>query len=274
MVYHYTTLQALEGIIKEDNIHLWATRFNKLNDPLEFIWAQQNVVPAMRSMAQKFRRTLDHDYRIFSYIISFCKMPDILTMWRLYGNNGLGVILGFDDKVIERTAQTWDDKLYENGTLSDPQAKRYPDYFMSVAYARKDNIQETIRNVWREYLGNQMNPDTNNEIFDICGFIKHENYAVEQEKRYIRPFYETFRMSRETVDTTTWEEDTRNVQFRYRGEDIIPYCDVLFPKNALVEITVGYQKNFEEIRTYATHLLREHDYDSRNIIIKRSSITI
>ena len=43
LVYHYTTLDALDGIIQADKVLIRATRYGFLNDPFEKIWAEKGI---------------------------------------------------------------------------------------------------------------------------------------------------------------------------------------------------------------------------------------
>ena len=43
LVYHYTSIESLKGIIREDKVTFWATRYGYLNDPFEKIWSQKYI---------------------------------------------------------------------------------------------------------------------------------------------------------------------------------------------------------------------------------------
>ena len=48
-VYHYTSLDALRGILGKE-LCLWATHYAYLNDPSEQIWAEGNILKAINKI--------------------------------------------------------------------------------------------------------------------------------------------------------------------------------------------------------------------------------
>jgi hypothetical protein len=260
MVYHYTNFQALKGIIRQDCIQLWATRYDKLNDPKEYTWAQEYVIQHLQDLANELSVVFDHEYQYYPYVISLCKKSDDLKMWRLYANNGTGVQLGFDEKILQQNAV--EGKKVENTGGSNP------DYFMNCHYA-KENDRNTITQALEEFR-NKFGETVSggNDLYDACSFIKREGYEFEDEMRYIRPNYDCLHATPQTIDTCEWEEDVRNVKYRIRDNESVPYQDVQFPKEALKEISVGYKNNFEKRKCCLEMLLKKHGYE--NIQIKHS----
>ena len=37
-ILHFTSYNVLESIIKDDGLHFWASRYDCMNDPLEYKW--------------------------------------------------------------------------------------------------------------------------------------------------------------------------------------------------------------------------------------------
>jgi hypothetical protein len=272
MVYHYTSdLQALTGIIQKDNICLWATRYDKLNDPLEFCWAEKHVIPLIPHLSEKWKISYDQEHRVYPYVISLCKSFDNLTLWRLYGNNGLGFQLGLDDGVIKENVikDCITESDCEIGTKIPPNKKLTPDYFMDCFYANELNINKKLQECWDRFE-QQHNSNTNNDIIDMSAFIKTEDYEVENEIRYIRPNYDSLSVTPETYKTAEWKENSSNLKYRTRGKDFVPYQDVAFPKEALKEIVIGYEYKFDDAKQYLEVLLKQNNYNLSEIKMKQS----
>ena len=45
MIYHYTSMDALKGILKENELCFWGTRYDSMNDPTEHIYAKKHLIP-------------------------------------------------------------------------------------------------------------------------------------------------------------------------------------------------------------------------------------
>jgi hypothetical protein len=258
-LYHYTNADALMGILKKDNIYMWATRYCKLNDSLEFTWGQKHILP-------KIKQPFDKEHRCYPYIISFCKHSDNLTMWRLYGNDGLGFQLVFDYNMVSNEAHR--NCLKQNeikiGDKMPTEKKPTPGYFMHCVYATEDNMRNKVDEIYKIF-SECHESDANNDILDMCTFIKRIDYEVEGEIRYVRPNYDCLHCTKDLCETDDWVENKDNVKYRLRGKELVPYQEILFDKEALKEIVVGYRHNFEYAEKYLKHLFTENEYDSIKI---------
>lgn len=117
LLYHYTTLDGLIGILEHDNIY--ATHIKYMNDSKEFI----DILDHMDHFVKVFNPSLHLHLRPFfssvknifdgiygAYVVSFTDddeaklfSPEVisgdrLSQWRAYSNNGKGFSLGFDHK--------------------------------------------------------------------------------------------------------------------------------------------------------------------------------
>jgi hypothetical protein len=106
-LYHYTTLQGLEGIVLNNN--MWATNAAYLNDHSELRYGHQLLVEAINrlgvetggGLSEQATRLLDRcrladptaDERLHVYLTCFCKEPDLLSQWRAYSTSGGGYAL-------------------------------------------------------------------------------------------------------------------------------------------------------------------------------------
>lgn len=107
LIYHYTNLSALIGII--ENQCLWATHLYFLNDRNEYKHGMGIVKEVIESIKTEENRSilhaisvvLDDISKVDKYVICFSKNGDSLSQWRAYGNNGNGVSIGFNRKKLE-----------------------------------------------------------------------------------------------------------------------------------------------------------------------------
>ncbi len=109
MLYHYTSLEGLLGILKNQSI--WASHCEFLNDSSEFlhalnfakshtgsIYMEDDYLAAFgRGMRHALEKMNKHDI----YVCSFSEKPDLLSQWRGYCPQGAGICIGFDKKSIE-----------------------------------------------------------------------------------------------------------------------------------------------------------------------------
>lgn len=107
LVFHYTNLSALIGII--ENQSLWATHLYFLNDRNEYKHGMDIVKEVVESIKTEENKSilhaisvvLDDVSKVDKYVICFSKNGDSLSQWRAYGNNGNGVSIGFNRKKLE-----------------------------------------------------------------------------------------------------------------------------------------------------------------------------
>jgi hypothetical protein len=134
LIYHYTGLSGLMGIVKSGN--LFATDIRFLNDTSESIYGLNRireiigervaaeqikgnyVVSDLASLA-RIANNLALHARLF--VTCFCRVDNLLSQWRGYGP--LGYSIGFDRKTIEDLAErsgfTLTDMTYSAKTLDD-----------------------------------------------------------------------------------------------------------------------------------------------------------
>lgn len=99
VLYHYTNVEAFLSILHSRV--LWLSDAQKLNDTHEGKWADQIV---FEFLSRKKPSLIDREKFEASYaqnrptvfIASLSSGPDILSQWRAYADDGLGVCIGFD----------------------------------------------------------------------------------------------------------------------------------------------------------------------------------
>ena len=102
-VYHYCSIETFFSIITTKK--LWLTYSNNTNDYLENRWIDtsindyvfQNINDKNRELFQKTLQNYQIN-KVPPFICCFSEDGDMLSQWRAYANNGLGVSIGFNVK--------------------------------------------------------------------------------------------------------------------------------------------------------------------------------
>lgn len=112
-LFHYTNLNGLIGIL--DTSELWLSNMYFLNDKNEFELGLKFVIEQLESYKDGFSVLKPTKYFIEAlekaidfikeqdspYILSMTTNNDLLSQWRGYTNNGVGVNIGFSNKFFE-----------------------------------------------------------------------------------------------------------------------------------------------------------------------------
>ncbi len=238
------------SILQKDKIIFWATRYDRMNDPLEYFWAKEHIIPQMKDFANENNLNHEPDFEMFPYVISFCKSHDNLCMWNIYCNDGLGYILEFKPDIIKETAELALEKYKWNDILQD------------VTYSHDSNLQDSIKQTYDKYTQHQTSNDTS-DLFEVCAFIKRVDYNHEIEVRYMRPNHTTTEFVKGNICYDG--EDYRNIKFRKGTAGLIPYMEISFPKEALQGITIGYRYDFLKEKESLELFLKQNDYSNIEI---------
>ena len=106
----------------------------------------------------------------YPYVISFCKTYDSLNMWKLYGHNGMGVMLCIDEKILLDEIE------------KEQNSKPYLDTMkigQDVVYANDNNFNDKVSNFINEfqksYYG-QLDEEDKTAFIEASAFIKRDDY--------------------------------------------------------------------------------------------------
>lgn len=187
-LYHYTDLEGVEGILSSKS--LWMSKFTASNDISEITLAisqfqnfVESRVSALEAEEGAFLREaasqLDGFRRTNICLASFCEQPDLLSQWRSYGNDGRGIALGFDTRVLQDLAQRYALKLwrcvYEPATHVKVSNDLLTMLLESFRAGRPKGAEER-----REIIGH-----FNATFLRVAPVIKDHRFAEEREWRLI-----------------------------------------------------------------------------------------
>ena len=270
LVYHYTSLDALSGILGKD-ICLWATEYDYLNDPSEQLWAEEYVIKTIKQLEEykddSDQRIVDW-FRKEAYIISLSKNRDDRNMWRLYCNDGKGVCLILDKDVLLKSCQ-------------EQMSHDFDNFFCiveDVEYSSKENVAKAIvKNLRKASFDILYDEEDASMLMRIVPYIKNDDFIIEGETRVaiLRDFKKMeFNYDKSTGDAKQGKvfKNRENVKYRRRGDDLVPYIEVRFPAYALKGIILGYELKEETARGYITNILKDSGTTSDNIDIIPSNL--
>ena len=138
MLFHYTSINALKGILcnptSDQGLCFWATRFDCFGDNQEYklgIDAIKRLLPKLEERLQPDRRiahSFDYDEILknitfpFPYVVSFTNTNNSEFMWENYTEHGKGIVLALDDSqriVNEYTKHLFLCSCWYSGELTD-----------------------------------------------------------------------------------------------------------------------------------------------------------
>lgn len=227
-LFHYTNINALQGIVQEDGLHFWASRYDCMNDSEEYKWVYEPLKAEIAEEQGWPKDRVNNLYEKFPYIISFSEKEDSRSMWTNYGDKGDGVCLVLNKQQIVAKAKR--------------DLKEEWDIAMPVSYAFETTKMEILANVVEEYRnqGYGTNPQEMFEDKIYCSaFVKNkEKWEGESEFRYAR-IRERGMEAKYSAQggIMSYPEDKHGIQVR--PDNQTPYLEVVFPLEVLDSIIVG-----------------------------------
>lgn len=274
ILYHYTTVQGLLGIINTNVI--FATSFPFLNDSSEIVYGRRLARTILLKKIEKAKDNISK--RIFEeclklngvdkkriYITCFCEKGNLLSQWRGYGESGFGFSLGLDSNILNRTYRKPPyNEIYIKKVIYnlEEQTKIINKYLnIAVDYIKKNNIidNSTIYEVAKL---------TDWEIGKRTAFFKDEAFSEEREWRAIY-----------CEELSSGKLPTN---YRARSNRIVDYKEFSFAPTALdieynnklplKKIICGPGVDHEQQIQVIKSLLKDRGYDYNNIEIEYSTI--
>jgi hypothetical protein len=284
MLYHYTSLEGLIGILKSQSIR--ASHCEFLNDSSEFqhalsfakshsgnIYMQDDYLAGfgwgVRHALEKMNR---HDI----YVCSFSEKPDLLSQWRGYCPQGAGVCIGFDKSSIEQYCEDNDYKLskciYDHteqqrhiSELVDLCLKKFPEAKISRAEYDSLGAKEQVEHE----IGYQLcaaegegKPQADEALSLFCDSINE-----------CAPIMKNFGFHEESEWRVVAKNPTEDIHHRSASSNLVPY--VLLPiikhnVSTIKQIIVGPNPNSKRCMSSITSLLKACNFEA--VEIQASSI--
>ncbi|WP_299494975.1 DUF2971 domain-containing protein [uncultured Shewanella sp.] len=263
IVYHYTDLNALHGIL--ENKVIWLNNIQLMNDSTEnslFFgklkkrFEKLNMEEIYASGVEKAFKNID------TYCTSFSKKPDLLSQWRGYTPNEGGYCIGFDRSKLKRrlvkgNKNTGDDKnRHLGGHVSFIYDCLYDEEEQNVIV---NNVVDELIKLHNLYRSQENNSDLR-DIIHINTFIdlsvhqatfKNKHFCEEDEVRYV------FSLDK---------PDIQEKPFFRAGNILKSYYELSIPDDAIKEIYIGPCENIELKKLSLEHYFRCSNIDPTDMI--------
>lgn len=261
MIYHYTDLNAAKSIT--ENSQVWLTDYRFLNDKEEFskgydllleaLWEFQDYAGEYpKDFIACFSRAVENiredNFSNFErnniFVSSFSKTPDSLNQWRSYGMYCLEL-----DEAFFREEETHLLDCHYLQNVGD--ASEYADTII------RNYIMPVLLKVWIERKPFLIDLELSSLIDIYALSFKHEAFYDENEVRFV----------------VSCSPDDERVNFRIRGQLLIPYIALEFKPQLLKSIMVGPIDNqdlvCDSIAMFARKVSRKvrHNHEDNDYVL-------
>ncbi|APH17647.1 DUF2971 domain-containing protein [Clostridium botulinum] len=305
-LYHYCSLETFIAIISGKCLRL--SELSKSNDYMERKWIMNILEEALDksfkdegiiiNLREKYRYGNDVNNHIdyllemlrdevtqSSYITCFSRKGDLLSQWRAYGDDGRGVSIGFDSKLLYKVDSCKND-IYIEDVLYDKEKQIQGVHFAVYnALTYMKDLFEFEQNTYG--ISDDFNKYFIEEFDDFCEVICDElailscymkNPAFKEEDE-VRIFYAPIISDEPELIQEQFSKTSRfnnyvlkPINFCARKDQIIGYSDLSFEKliqrGVISEIIIGPSSRVNGNDIY--YLLTKFGYNSNDIYIKQS----
>jgi hypothetical protein len=200
-LYHYTNLNGLQGILS--NSEIWLSNLYFLNDKSEYELGLKIVVEQLENYKSGFSVLRSTKYFVESlekaiefikekespYILSLTSNNDLLSQWRGYTENGVGVNIGFGKEFFQNNSLNIFKCIYDK----EKQVKFIShivteSIFMFVGVAHSQGIFEEEKETDLEDYNESVSIAGRyfiDRIILACSLIKDSNFKEEDEWRVL-----------------------------------------------------------------------------------------
>lgn len=241
-MFHYTDINALPSILRNDEIVLWATNCLYLNDSQEI---NEGISVIERTLNKKLHQGSFRNY----YVTSFSGNVDEMSMWRMYASDGHGCALGFNPELIYLPYSD----IFDFCSVCKYGEEELPDLKTELKFAKLTNHSLYKDDKMKSY--NNQEQEVNNFLVETCVSIKNPAFKIEQEVRGVK-----------------YQNDYSKVMTRVKNGIIIPYIEVKIPKEALTEIVIGPTNNSDLSKRSIIHHLYRCGYEKEQVKVIESQV--
>ncbi|MBM7411526.1 hypothetical protein JOE38_001349 [Clavibacter michiganensis] len=278
-LYHYTNAAALIHIVQ--NRELWATQSNYLNDPTEITFGARALAlrlaetpaPSGRPEDLLIRAGVLLEEQYFdahsadlvveerSFVTSFSRSDESLTLWRLYaGRNGFAI--GFDQDILLAWLNNSNFFPLDGASEEDEAIKSNYQLFGSVEdviYGETD-LEHLVREIQSlnadELKRDQLDTELRS-VFQKLSYRKHDAFADEREARLVIRI-----VGHHALDARVRVSGTGS---------LVSYRTFNFPREAIRSITMAPSANASQQRRALESLLSDGDRGSYSHVEIRES---
>lgn len=280
MLFHYTSINALKGILcnptSDQGLCFWATRFDCFGDNQEYklgIDAIKRLLPRLEERLQPDRRiahSFEYDEILknitlpLPYVVSFTNTNNSEFMWENYAEHGKGIVLALDDSqriVNEYTKHLFLRSCWYSGELTDEELyKEIENEYFNAAFnllgGPLKTFAFTILAVFPQLFVSMIGRYL---LSYVAPRIKGESFKDEKETRVIyaaprmeldsllEPYEEQLKTFPIDVDAFKDAMKSEKVRIRADGKNIY-YQDIYLPGTILKEVYVKDHSQLEIVK--------------------------
>lgn len=243
-LWHYTSLEALRGLINKRYLNFWGTRYDSMNDPREYNYAKEKFLSVAKNIIDKRSdiQEADKDYlEIYPYVVSFSRKQDDFLMWRLYKGQ-IALVLNEDE------IQPCGDEHFIVG---------------DCIYASRDELENQLKSI----ADSEDTDDITRRMQELFMFYKSPDFTIEGEYRIVKYDKSCIKVSPSDNGTSTQvteQEHTQEVHFKHASDgDIILYKEFHVCKYALKKIVVNNRDSdsFKQVKSHIEAWLKANGYN-------------
>ena len=230
ILYHYTSLEGLLGIIGSKSI--WATNILYLNDASELDYAirlfreqvinfQKKIGNAAYLVEWFFKTLIEYiDNSISSdnyafFVCSFSEQDDLLSQWRGYCPKGIGLSLGYKLNDLQKSVKEYA-SLIRRCIYNEEEQVNEINKLIEKTYCKfTTEMNQNHKNIYRIIL-NKSSLDFYTEFMRLAPNFKHPKFIGEEEWRIVT-----------RVDT---RDKIEMIKFRSGQSMVVPYIEIPLPK--------------------------------------------
>lgn len=266
-LYHYTTLDALSYIIKEDSLHFNLSEYCSLNDKDELNYFDREVFNLLRQNKylnsssfiniQQQRTGQQHMEQTDSfYVLSFSEAKDSLPMWSMYGDNCRGAVIEIDSPIQESSNNSLKEliKKFESFEESAPPS------FIKEDYNTDDSLVEMVVKLLTMAQIENISTDYIYEAYNR--FVKKFSIYVKS------PFFEYEKEWRLAIRLHNNREKDKIKSRICKNGNIIHYYEHTMEKEKLKRIILGPLCN-NEAKGNLEKLLKSRGYKDVEIEVSK-----
>ena len=281
VVYHYTDINGLKGII--DSGEIWLTDYQFMNDSSEIVHGLRLAKRILKKLQEKneysdkedlfdlWRLTLDTGLQGRICIACFSlDEGDSLSQWRGYGKNNVGLSIGFS--VPASDFWSFRQAILDRVVYDESKQRRLLEdlFHIYLVISEWDNDKKIFDHSGNEITDKDPKRTADLTIYNLyqkLGFFKNEAFSDEREARWV---YIEAKKTYESLGINPIKK-----RFRVSDNKIIPYStsndldeiNLGMPekKNKLLpikDIVVGPQKDKDLVSAGIRELLDSNDYES------------
>lgn len=187
-LYHYTSLEALEEMIKSQSIR--ASSIFLMNDPNELIYGQEQITDKfIQTLSTKLRQLYKRQSinNFSAFVFSLSELDDDMNQWERYGDKHKGIRVGFTPKNLLEFWLKIDNinvflvpVIYHN---------KNSEYLAPYGAIFSEMEKGFISDINKHYATNEISHIELNELKFFCSLIssmiKRKEWSSEKEWRII-----------------------------------------------------------------------------------------